>query len=89
MDDAKLWVAQAAILEPFVVSLTAVLLQAVKPATRYKPTFALAVGVVLGLAIGAAQRLPWDDSAIIGGIAGLAAAALYLAGKAIEQAKAR
>jgi len=80
-------VAQGAILEPFVVTVSAVVLKATQLKTRYKPTVALTVGIVLGAASSFLLQQPVTDGIAVGFFAGCTAALVYLAGKTIERAQ--
>jgi hypothetical protein len=85
--DIAVYAAQAAILAPLVVAITAMVLQAVSLPTRYKAVLAWCIGILLGVALALTQSQPVANGAWSGGIAGLIACGLYGIGKAVEDAK--
>lgn len=55
---------------------------------RYYPTVALAVGIVLGLFVGPRVGVDWQESLLIGAVAGYSAAKLFEYGKNKEDERA-
>ncbi len=70
---------------PLVVALTQ-LVKALAPElpARFHPLVALAWALALNLLLARAMDLPWPEMVVEGVIAGLAAAGLYSAGKAVS-----